>query len=88
MSNRLTDQKYLRLLRMMTPAQSQEFALRLKRGFIDTKIRRWKGGGVLVYMEMHDKLLGNFAIVIEQDGRVRGGAIRKDGSMAEPVKRF
>jgi hypothetical protein len=87
MKARLTDQKYLRLLRMMSPRQAQEYLSRLQRGFMDTRIRRSKLGGVIVYMEKHDAI-GNFAIAIGSDGRVRGGKINADGSMAEPVKRF
>lgn len=85
---RLTDQKYLRLLRLASPQQVQEFTARLQRGFEQTKIRRWADGKqISIYMEKHDSV-GNFAIVIEPSGAVRGGRIRADGTAPEGVKRY
>lgn len=70
---KLTEQKYLKLLRAMTGAQLEQYRNRLARGYEDKKIVRAKSGLVAVYMELHDRLLGNFACVIYPDGSVEGG---------------
>jgi hypothetical protein len=69
----LTKQKYLKLLRAMTGVQLEEYRRRLARGYVELKITRYKSGRVAVVMAMHDKLLGNFGVVLYPDGKVEGG---------------
>lgn len=70
----IADQKYLRLLRAMTPEQLREYLQRLERGYVDVKIKR-RRKQVLVTMEKHDPLLGNFRITIAPSGNVTGGKV-------------